>query len=80
VKIAEAAKSIKIKNSGGKIELQLPAGKGYDLDLSADKIKTDNLTNFSGKAGDDEIDGTINGGGTKVNVDANGGKLVLTFK
>lgn len=80
VTMAEAVKSIKIKNSGGKVELQLPAGKGYNLDLSADKIKTDNLTNFSGKAGDDEIEGTINGGGTKVDVDANGGKLVLTFK
>ena len=80
VTIAEAAKSIKIKNSGGKVELQLPAGKGYDLDLSADKIKTDKLNNFTGKAGDDEIAGTINGGGTKVNVNANSGKLVLTFK
>ena len=80
VTIAEAAKSIKIKNSGGKVTLQLPAGKGYNLDLSADKIKTDNLTNFNGKADDDEIEGTINGGGTKVDVDASGGKLVLTFK
>ncbi len=80
VAISEAAKSIKIKNSGGKVELQLPAGKGYDLDLNADKIKTNNLNNFSGKAGDDEINGTINGGGTKVNVNASSGKLVLTFK
>lgn len=71
---------IKIKNSGGKIDLQLPSGKGYDLDLSAEKIKTDNLVNFSGKSGDDEIRGTINGGGTQVTVNANSGKLVLSFK
>jgi DUF4097 and DUF4098 domain-containing protein YvlB len=80
VTVAEAAKSIKIRNSGGKVALQLPAGKGYDLDLSADKIKTDNLTNFNGKADDDEMEGTINGGGTKVDVDANSGRLILTFK
>ncbi len=80
VAISEAAKSIRIRNSGGKVSLQLPAGKGYNLDLSADKIKTDNLTNFNGKADDDEIEGTINGGGTKVDVDASSGRLVLTFR
>jgi hypothetical protein len=80
VAIKDPGKFIKIKNSGGKIELELPAGKGYDVDLAADKIKTDNLVNFSGKAGDDEILGKINGGGTAVTVNAGNGKLILTFK
>jgi len=40
---------VRIRNSSGKIELQLPAGKGYDVDLSADKIQTGNLANFSGR-------------------------------
>lgn len=80
VVIKEPGKFINIKNSGGKIELELLAGKGYDMDLTADKIKTDNLVNFSGKAGDDEILGKINGGGTAVKVNASSGKIVLTFK
>ncbi|MEP7106782.1 MAG: hypothetical protein ABI760_02345 [Ferruginibacter sp.] len=80
VAIKEPGKFVKIKNSGGKIEIQLPAGKGYDLDLSADKIKTDNLANFNGKAADDEVDGKLNGGGTQVTANAGGGKIILTFK
>ncbi len=80
VAIKEPGKFIKIKNSSGKIELQLPAGKGYDLDLSANKIKTDNLVNFNGRAGDDEIDGKLNGGGTQVTAKASGGKIILTLK
>ena len=80
VAIKEPGKFVKLSNSGGKIELQLPAGKGYDLDLSADKIKTDTLVNFSGKVEDDELKGTLNGGGTKVTANAGGNKIVLTFK
>ncbi|MEO7767450.1 MAG: hypothetical protein ABIS01_08495 [Ferruginibacter sp.] len=80
VAITEPGRFIKIKNSGGKIELQLPANKGYDLDLSADKIKTDKLSNFSGRVQDDQVDGKLNGGGTAVSVDASGGKIILTLK
>ena len=73
-------KFIKLSNSGGKIDLELPAGKGYDLNLSADKIKTGNLVNFSGKSGDNELRGTLNGGGTQVTAKGDGGKIVLSFK
>lgn len=72
-------KFIKIGNSGGKVELQLPGNKGYDLDLSGSKIKTDKLTNFSGKIDDDVVNGKLNGGGTDVKINASGGKIVLTF-
>lgn len=80
VAIKEPGKFIKLGNSGGKIELELPAGKGYDFDLSGDKIKTDGLANFSGKVEDDQLTGTVNGGGTKVTANAGGSKIVLTFK
>ncbi|MCW3092856.1 MAG: hypothetical protein JWP81_3925 [Ferruginibacter sp.] len=80
VVIREPGKFIKIRNSGGKIELELPAGKGYDLDLSADKIQTGKLSAFNGKVEDDQVDGTLNGGGTKVTANASGGKIVLTVK
>ena len=80
VAITTAGKFVKIRNSGGKIELQLPAGKGYDMDLSADKIKADDMGNFKGKIEEKEIRGQVNGGGTEVNVNASSGKLTLTFR
>lgn len=80
VAIKEPGKFIKLSNSGGNIVLELPASKGYDFDLSGDKIKTDGLVNFSGKVEDDQLKGTINGGGTKVTANAGGSKIILTFK
>ena len=80
VDIAQPGKFIMIKNSGGKIDLQLPGNSGYDLDLSGEKIKTDNLKNFTGKLTDDELNGKINGGGTQVTVNASSGKVSLTMK
>lgn len=79
VAVREPGKFIKLGNSGGNIDLQLPAGKGYDFDLSADKIKTDGLVNFSGKASDDELRGTVNGGGTSVTVNG-GSRVTLSIK
>jgi DUF4097 and DUF4098 domain-containing protein YvlB len=73
-------KFIKLKNSGGNITLELPAGKGYDFDLSANKIKTDNLTNFSGKIEDDEMKGNVNGGGTLVTAKGGDGKIIVVFR
>lgn len=80
VAITEPGKFVKLGNSGGKIELELPAGKGYDFDLNADKIKTNGLVNFSGKVEDDQLRGKVNGGGTMVTVDAGSSRLVLTMK
>ncbi len=80
VAVTTPGKFIKVKNSGGKIELELPAGKGYDLDVSGDKVKADNLGNFNGKVTDDEIDGKANGGGTQVTANASSGRVLLTFK
>jgi len=77
--ITEATKSVKLRNSGGNIDLQLPANKGYDLDLSADKINVD-LKNFSGSADDNSIEGKINGGGPRVDVRASSGRISVSFK
>jgi hypothetical protein len=79
VAIKEPGKFIKLSNSGGKIDLQLPAGKGYDLDISGDKVKTEGLANFSGKASETELRGTLNGGGTEVKANAGGSKISVTF-
>jgi hypothetical protein len=80
VSIRELGKYIKISNSAGNIDLQLPKNKGIDLDLSAEKIKTDHLDNFSGKVSEEEVNGKLNGGGVLVRVDAGGGRISLGLK
>jgi hypothetical protein len=79
VVVKETTKDIKLKNSGGDITLQLPADKGFDLDLSADKINVA-LKNFSGSADEHSIEGKLNGGGALVDVNASGGRINVRFK
>lgn len=80
VTVKELGKFVRIDNSGGNIDLQLPANKGIDLKLSGDKIKTDQLSNFTGKVEEDEINGKLNGGGTPVTVKASSGRVSLRVK
>ncbi len=79
VAVKELGKYIRLANSSGHIQLQLPVGKGLDLDLSANKIKTDRLENFNGTVEDEKIKGSVNGGGVPVNVKTNSGRISLTF-
>jgi hypothetical protein len=80
VSIKQLGKYVKISNAAGNIDLELPKGKGIDLDLSADKIKTDHLDNFNGKVDDDEVSGKLNGGGVPVRVNAGSGRINLGLK
>ena len=80
VSIKQLGQYVKISNSAGNIDLELPKGKGMNLDLSADKIKTDHLDNFNGKIDDDEVNGKLNGGGVTVKVDAGSGRIYLALK
>lgn len=75
VSIKELGKYVKLGNSGGNITLRLPANKGLDLELSANRIKTDNLANFSGKVEEEYIQGKMNGGGVPVTVKAGSGSI-----
>ncbi len=77
--IKETTKTVKLRNSGGNVSLQLPANKGFDLSLNADKIDVQ-LKNFSGSADENSIEGKLNGGGTLVDVRANSGKISVSFK
>lgn len=69
---------VKVRNSGGNVDLQLPSGKGLDLSLSGDKVKVNGMSNFSGSVEDDHVDGKLNGGGTPVTV--RGGRVNVTVK
>ncbi len=79
IAILELGSYVKLRNSGGSINLSLPAGKGLDLDLEGNKVSVPGLSNFSGSASDDEIKGKINGGGVPVTVKASSGRVNLSF-
>ena len=72
VAIVKLGDYVRVSNSGGSIDLQLPKGQGLDLHLEGDKVKTSSLTNFSGSVEDDKVDGKMNGGGTSVVVKTSG--------
>jgi hypothetical protein len=80
VSIREFGQYIRIKNSGGNIDLVIPKNKGANLKLNAQKIKTSGLENFSGSKEDDEIKGKLNGGGIPVTVSSGSGNIYLSLK
>ena len=79
VEIKDATKDVKLRNTGGSISLQLPANKGYNIDLKANKIKIP-LNNFSGDTDEHSIEGKLNGGGALVDVHTNSGSINISFK
>lgn len=72
VEVSELGKFVTVSNSGGNVNLSLPANKGLDLKLRGNKVKTNNLSNFTGDMDDDNVNGKINGGGIPVNVRSSG--------
>jgi hypothetical protein len=71
--------SLNLETSGGNIDCIIPQGLGLDLNLSANYIDTP-LTNFTGKAKKDEIQGQMNGGGIPVSLSTSGGNIHLNYK
>lgn len=80
VAMAALGKYIKISNSGGNIDLEVPSGKGLSVNLRGDRIKTSTLENFQGDVDEHHIKGTLNGGGVPVDVHAGSGRISLTMK
>jgi DUF4097 and DUF4098 domain-containing protein YvlB len=80
VSVKEFGEYLRISNSGGNIDLSIPKNKGADLKLSAEKIRTSGLENFSGDKDDDSIKGKLNGGGVPVTVSSSSGNIYLSLK
>ncbi len=80
VGINTLGKYIKLSNSGGDIDLQIPQDKGMDLKLYAEKIKVSTLANFKGDVEDNRMEGTLNGGGVPVSVYGGSGKIYISLK
>lgn len=75
VQFAELGKYVKIHSGAGHVDLQVPSGKGLDLDLRGSKIKTSGLNNFAGITKENSIEGTLSGGGIPVEVRVSGGNI-----
>lgn len=79
VSIKTLGKYVKLNNSGGNIDLQVPKGKGIDLKLKGDKVSSEvTLANFNGTMEKREIDGKLNGGGIPVSANAGSGRVTLS--
>jgi len=79
VSITELGKYIKINNSAGNVDVEMPGSKGLDLKLFASKISTDVMKNFNGTVDDDVVEGKLNGGGIPVTIHAGSGKINISF-
>ena len=55
-----------ILTNNGNINLTLPAGNSYNLKITATKIDTSGLKNFSGNISEKSIEGTVGQGGTRI--------------
>lgn len=80
VEMKDPGKFLNLSTSGGNVALQLPQGKGMDLQLYGEEVKAGTLNNFKGQMDGKHIDGAINGGGLPVKVDNSGGRISVTFK
>jgi len=77
--IVKLTEKLDLETSGGNINATIPAGLGLTLDLSAERINTP-LTNFSGTAKKNRINGQMNGGGILVRLSTSGGSVTLNYK
>ena len=66
-------------SSTGSINLTMPANKGYNLKVKANKIETSGMKDFRGNIESRNMDGTIGNGGTQVDLNTSG-RVNLTFK
>jgi DUF4097 and DUF4098 domain-containing protein YvlB len=79
VGIRQLGEYVKITNSGGSTELQVPAGKGMDLQLSAERVNATAMNGFKGDIEKNRVSGSINGGGVPVTV-RGGSKINFVIK
>lgn len=80
VELVKLGKYVRLTNSSGNIDLEMPDKQGLDLKLQAQKVSVSTLNNFSGRKEDDEISGTLNGGGVPVTMRTGSGRIRLDFK
>ena len=80
VALTDPGKFVDLSNSGGDITLDIPQGKGLDLNISGEQVHSTSMNNFKGDLDKHHINGTLNGGGIPVKIDGSGGSVHLNFK
>jgi hypothetical protein len=80
ISIKEFGKYLKINNSAGNVDVQIPGNKGIDLSLTANRIVVPSLQNFNGRMDKEEVEGKLNGGGIPVTVRAGSGRINLSMR
>ena len=80
IKLNQLKKNGRIINSSGTINIEIPAAEHLDLDMTAYKIKTNDLRNFKGDISDKRIIGKLNGGGIPLFVKAGNGEIFFQQK
>jgi DUF4097 and DUF4098 domain-containing protein YvlB len=80
IQMLEVGKYVKLGNSGGSVHLEIPKGKGLNLDIHGDGVRTEGLSNFSGSLEKQSINGTVNGGGIPIDIHAGSGGVTLALK
>lgn len=78
VEVLNPENYIELRTSGGSISITIPKDQGYDIDLDGNRVRAD-LENFRGAYEKDEIEGTLNGGGTKLSAKTSGGSVNLKY-
>ncbi len=69
---------IELKTSGGSISVSVPKDAGYDVDLDGNRVRAD-LNDFQGDYDRDELQGTMNGGGTRITAKTSGGSVTMRY-
>jgi hypothetical protein len=67
VEMQSVSEYVKLSNSGS-INLTLPANKGYNLKVRANKIDTSGLKDFRGDVESRRMDGTVGNGGAQIDI------------
>jgi Putative adhesin len=78
VQMNHVDKYLKLNASAGNIALKLPGKQGFDLSMNAEHISSQVDANFQGTWDKQNVNGSINGGGIKVDVHSND-KIDLSF-
>ncbi len=69
---------IELRTSGGSISIKVPKDNGFDVDLGGNRVRAD-LANFKGELDKNDMEGTLNGGGTKLSAKTSGGSVRLSY-
>lgn len=76
-KIDNVDKQLSLDTSGGNIDVYLPAGRGYSLDLDGSYVSLDGFGSVNGTKKRDRIRGDVGGGGARIYCDTSGGGVRL---